>query len=200
MEASVMNTTKEQLLSLSADEAVDWLFEEVKDDDLPAQDGACALLRESHGLPAVKKLRGRLASYAWSQSGEDSADDNDNAAENVRRKLERMDSALRYVPVTEELKGKVWNVLGFMSQASPEAGVALWVAWLRRAGVGDMEARRLWSSGYSEAAIRADTIYEVAQARDWKYPIWHSPARVNLMVPRRGRVNPRQSSSLPERR
>jgi putative DNA primase/helicase len=183
MEASVMNTTKEHLRGLSEAEGIDQLFEEVKDSDVTEQDVACAILLETHGPAAVLKLRGRLAAHEWAQSGEEVHDD-ENPAENVRRKLLRMVSALRYVPVTEELKSKVWNLLKWMSQANPEGGIHAWVGWLADAGIGDMEARRLWNQGYSEAKVRADSIYAVAQAAGWRYVIWDNAARPDLVVPR----------------
>jgi hypothetical protein len=111
-------------------------------------------------------------------------DDNDNAAEDVRRKLWRMESALKVLNADAAMKPRVWAVLRFMSRGNPDAGVALWVTWLRRHGIEDSEARRLWSVGYGDVSATANEIYAVAQRQGWRYPMWNNPARINLMVPR----------------
>lgn len=115
--------------------------------------------------------------------GEESwIEDSKDAAENGRRKLWRVQSALEHLK--SDMRPKVWRVLRRMSKDFPQTGVAIWAGWLEWQDVSDVEARRLWAEGYGDVFARLEDIYDVAQRAGWRYPVAHNLNRLDEMVQR----------------
>jgi putative DNA primase/helicase len=106
-----------------------------------------------------------------------------DAAEDLRRKLWRISDCLSVLKDGAEVRPKVLSVLRWMSRASPDAGVQIWVGWLKQHGVSDAEARRLWSEG-SEVRTGVEELYQIAQAQGWRYPVTQNLNRLWEMVER----------------
>jgi putative DNA primase/helicase len=115
---------------------------------------------------------------------DDYVEDNENASENVRRKLWRIESCLGVLKPTEEMRPKVWSVLRRMSKSNPYGSKALWVNWLKDAGVEDAEAWRLWEQGYGHVFVKVEELWEAAQREGWRFPVVQNLNRLDEMVQR----------------
>src|SRR5262249_37080178 len=92
-------------------------------------------------------------------------EDEFNAANNIRRKLWRMERALEWVKPDRVGMEKVGAVLWWMSQGNRDAGRQVFVDW---AGAG-AEAR--WTKGFDGKWGSPEEIWRIAQRAGWRYPL-----------------------------
>jgi hypothetical protein len=159
--------------------SVEDVFEDVKWAEEKEKEEACKSVREWWGPEAEAELRALFICPETQPrvDEEDGTEDSENAANNVRRKLWRLESALAWLG--SEFRPQVWCVLRRMSEGNEELGQAIWADW-----VGDhAEARRLWAEGYDVRA-RVNELYGVAQRAGWRYPVAQNLNRLDEMVQR----------------
>ena len=104
-------------------------------------------------------------------------EDATNAANDILRKLWRLNSALPYLK-PEDWADRVGAVLWWMSKGNREAGCKVWVEWLGE------EARARWHVGFEGQRGSVEKIYRAAQLAGWRYPITNNPNRLHEMVER----------------
>jgi putative DNA primase/helicase len=105
-------------------------------------------------------------------------EDDNNPANNVRRKLWRMQSALDWIEDDagwiEEVGAALWR----MSNGNRAAGCDVFVGWAGE------KVRGKWHLGFDGAWGSVERIYREAQRAGWRYPIAHNLNKLDEMVVR----------------
>ena len=104
-------------------------------------------------------------------------EDAGNAANDILRKLWRIESALRHLK-PEAWADEVGAVLWRMSKGNREAGCKIWVDWLGE------EARTRWHAGFEDQRGSLKAIYRAAQLAGWRYPLAQNLNRLEEMAER----------------
>src|SRR6266568_2090461 len=94
-------------------------------------------------------------------------EDNENLANNLRRRLWRIADCLSYIP--QDLAEQVGGILWRLSTEDRDQGAAIWFKWLKQQGVHDRGRR--WAQCEGSQYMRVEELYRVAQKAGWRYPI-----------------------------
>jgi hypothetical protein len=115
---------------------------------------------------------------------EDVAEDEENAANDVRRRLWIITEALKFIEPSEAVREKVGGVLWRMSEKSRGAGCEIWIGWLKDV-VAEEAARKQWAVGFAEAPWCAvEELYGIAQRAGWRFPVAQNLNRLEVMTKR----------------
>jgi hypothetical protein len=105
-------------------------------------------------------------------------EDDENQANDVRRRLWRLSSALAYIKPEVIEPGVVGGLICRIS-GGDKAGRQCFVDWLGE------EAEKLWAAGFDGVRLcKADEIYRMAQLAGWRYPIGSDLNKLDEIVER----------------
>jgi hypothetical protein len=107
-------------------------------------------------------------------------EDEDNPANDVRRKLWRLRSAMEFIEPEEHAEA-VGAVLWQMSKSCREVGVEYWTRWV---GGEEDEARKRWREGWHGSRLTVEGLFEIAQRAGWRYPLAQNLNRLDETVER----------------
>ena len=112
-------------------------------------------------------------------------EDDANAANDVRRRLWRLQSALKIIEPTPINIQVVGSVLWRMSVSDPVRGEHTWMEWLTGQKYEKEKAREHWDDGFEKAPFYpVEVIYRAAQRAGWRYPIARNLNKLEEMVER----------------
>jgi hypothetical protein len=108
-------------------------------------------------------------------------EDDTNAANDTRRRLWRLQSALEHIDATGIWIPIVGSILWRMSRDDRRQGEQIWMEWL---GVEDKDrARKLWDAGFGESKwYPVEVIWHEAQKQGWRFPVAQNLNRLEVMV------------------
>jgi putative DNA primase/helicase len=116
----------------------------------------------------------------------DYVEDDTNAANNILRKLWRLQSALEKIEPSQANIQLVGSVLWRMSELNRSQGEVVWMYWLSFKNKFHKEkAQEYWNAGFDKAPFRSvEAIYRQAQSVGWRYPIAQNLNKLEEMVER----------------
>jgi hypothetical protein len=95
-----------------------------------------------------------------------------NVAQIIRRKLWRLQSALKVIEPTDKTIQIVGSVLWRLSVSDRSQGEKVWMDWLTEKKFDKEKTRAYWDTGFDEAPFYpVEIIYRAAQLTGWRYPI-----------------------------
>jgi hypothetical protein len=117
---------------------------------------------------------------------EDCTEDGDNPANDIRRRLWKVQGALKWIEPDGEIPERVGGVLWRLSRENRQAGREIWVEWYART---DHErtgtAQRLWDAGFEGVAwCSVEVLYAVAQRKGWRFPVAQNLNKLEEMTGR----------------
>jgi putative DNA primase/helicase len=151
--------------------------EEQKQDEKQEQDG------DEIGPSASEANAAEEEAKEAEPEEETYVEDDENQANDIRRRIWRIKDALNWIAPNDEVLEKVGAVLWRISEGNRDAGCTVWVDWLKAHGVNDATARAQWAKGF-EGRCKAEDLYLVAQRNGWRYPIAQNLNRLDEIVER----------------
>jgi hypothetical protein len=107
-------------------------------------------------------------------------EDEGNGANDIRRKMWRLEGALKHIEPSGVARPEVVGALIWRYSEGTAAGRACWVDW-----IGEEEGGKLWAGGFvGVKAWRLEDVWRLAQARSWRFPIAQNLNRLDQMVER----------------
>jgi putative DNA primase/helicase len=112
-------------------------------------------------------------------------EDDTNAANDIRRRLWRLHTALPFIEPTDKNIQVVGGVLWRLSERDRTQGEVIWVKWLIDKKYDKDKARAYWDEGFDKATFYpVEVIYRSAQLAGWRFPISRNLNKLEEMVER----------------
>jgi hypothetical protein len=106
-------------------------------------------------------------------------EDAENPANDIRRRLWRVKTALEYIPIG--MADKVADVLWRIREGNREVGKEIWVKWFVARGGEEEAARKRWGPG---GWCGVEELFKVAALAGWRYPLAQNLNRLDEVVKR----------------
>src|SRR5262249_31669075 len=99
-------------------------------------------------------------------------EDDTSTANDIRRRLWRLHTALSFIEPTDKNIQIVGSVIWRLSELDRAHGEVVWVKWLIDKKYEKDKARAYWDRGFDKAPFYpVEVIYRAAQLAGWRYPI-----------------------------